>query len=151
FETDFGYDFEFLDVLAFSELFIDEQTSPISLQESDEFNQEDSAEFDGDTQFVPYDSLNHMRKFSHLQRISNHQMCRISIKYNPRLTFGQRRQFIEPVTHDQEDSPFIGDPSKPVMTRQRLHTDSEVCMYALTVSTFEPKNNKEAMADHSLL
>ncbi|GKE56476.1 retrovirus-related pol polyprotein from transposon TNT 1-94 [Tanacetum coccineum] len=37
----------------------DEQTSPISLQESDEFNQEDSAIFDGNTQFVPYDSLNH--------------------------------------------------------------------------------------------
>ncbi|GJU33344.1 retrovirus-related pol polyprotein from transposon TNT 1-94 [Tanacetum coccineum] len=43
----------------------------------------------------------------------------------------------------------IGDPSKPVMTRQRLHTDSEVCMYALTVSTIKPKNIKEAMADHS--
>ncbi|GJW59725.1 retrovirus-related pol polyprotein from transposon TNT 1-94 [Tanacetum coccineum] len=27
--------------------------------------------------------------------------------------------------------------------------DSEVCMYALTVSTIEPKNIKEAMADHS--
>ncbi|GKD69751.1 retrovirus-related pol polyprotein from transposon TNT 1-94 [Tanacetum coccineum] len=35
------------------------------------------------------------------------------------------------------------------MTRQRLHTDSEVCMYALTVSTIEPKNIKEAMAYHS--
>ncbi|GJW95142.1 retrovirus-related pol polyprotein from transposon TNT 1-94 [Tanacetum coccineum] len=34
------------------------------------------------------------------------------------------------------------------MTRQRLHTDSEVCMYALTVSIIEPKNIKEAMADH---
>ncbi|GJY65526.1 retrovirus-related pol polyprotein from transposon TNT 1-94 [Tanacetum coccineum] len=70
----------------------DEQTSPISLQESDEFNQEDSADFD-----------------------------------------------------DQ----VIGDPSKPVMTHQRLHTDSEVFMYALTVSTIEPKNIKDAMADHS--
>ncbi|GJT95783.1 retrovirus-related pol polyprotein from transposon TNT 1-94 [Tanacetum coccineum] len=30
-----------------------------------------------------------------------------------------------------------------------VHTDSEVCMYALTVSTIEPKNIKEAMADHS--
>ncbi|GJX88946.1 hypothetical protein Tco_0340960 [Tanacetum coccineum] len=51
-----------------------------------------------------------------------------------------------------EDHPLdqvIGDPSKPVMTGQRLHTDSEVCMYALTVSTIEPKNIKEAMADHS--
>ncbi|GJU03272.1 retrovirus-related pol polyprotein from transposon TNT 1-94 [Tanacetum coccineum] len=35
------------------------------------------------------------------------------------------------------------------MTRQRLQTDFEVCMYALTVSTIEPKNIKEAMADHS--
>ncbi|GJW38972.1 retrovirus-related pol polyprotein from transposon TNT 1-94 [Tanacetum coccineum] len=43
----------------------------------------------------------------------------------------------------------IGDPSKPVMTRQRLHTDSKVCMYALTVNTLEPNNIKEAMSDHS--
>ncbi|GJS99612.1 retrovirus-related pol polyprotein from transposon TNT 1-94 [Tanacetum coccineum] len=35
------------------------------------------------------------------------------------------------------------------MTRQRLQTDSEVCMFALTVSTIEPKNIKEAMAGHS--
>ncbi|GJZ98923.1 retrovirus-related pol polyprotein from transposon TNT 1-94 [Tanacetum coccineum] len=34
------------------------------------------------------------------------------------------------------------------MTRQQLHIDSEVCMYALTISTIEPKNIKEAMADH---
>ncbi|GKE92021.1 retrovirus-related pol polyprotein from transposon TNT 1-94, partial [Tanacetum coccineum] len=27
----------------------------------------------------------------------------------------------------------IGDPSKPVMTRNRLQTDAEVCMYALTI------------------
>ncbi|GJV32037.1 retrovirus-related pol polyprotein from transposon TNT 1-94, partial [Tanacetum coccineum] len=32
----------------------DEQTSPISLTEADEFNQEDSADFDGNAQFVPY-------------------------------------------------------------------------------------------------
>ncbi|GJX77299.1 retrovirus-related pol polyprotein from transposon TNT 1-94 [Tanacetum coccineum] len=35
------------------------------------------------------------------------------------------------------------------MTRQRLHKDSEVYMYALIVSTIEPKNIKEDMADHS--
>ncbi|GJV17059.1 hypothetical protein Tco_1362382 [Tanacetum coccineum] len=64
----------------------DEQTSPISLTEADEFNQEDSANFDGNSQFVPYNPPN-----------------------------------------------------------------SEVCMYALTVSTIEPKNIKEAMADHSLI
>ncbi|GJT15094.1 hypothetical protein Tco_0873800 [Tanacetum coccineum] len=67
-------------------------------------------------------------------------MCIISIKYNPQLTFGKKDHPLDQV---------IGDPSKPVMTRQWLHTDSEVCMYALTVSTIEPKNIKEAMADHS--
>ncbi|GJQ94326.1 retrovirus-related pol polyprotein from transposon TNT 1-94 [Tanacetum coccineum] len=35
------------------------------------------------------------------------------------------------------------------MTRQRLHTDYEVCMYALTVSTLKLKNIKEAMSDYS--
>ncbi|GKB95338.1 retrovirus-related pol polyprotein from transposon TNT 1-94 [Tanacetum coccineum] len=43
----------------------------------------------------------------------------------------------------------IGDPSKPVMTRSRLQTDAETCMYGLTVSTREPKNIKEAMLNHS--
>ncbi|GJT51643.1 retrovirus-related pol polyprotein from transposon TNT 1-94 [Tanacetum coccineum] len=43
----------------------------------------------------------------------------------------------------------IGDPSKLVMTRRRLHTNVEICMFALTVSTTEPKNIKEAMLDHS--
>ncbi|GJU94362.1 retrovirus-related pol polyprotein from transposon TNT 1-94 [Tanacetum coccineum] len=56
---------------------------------------------------------------------------------------------VQPSTHiwtkDHPLDQVIGDPSKPVMTCQRLHTDSEVCMYALTVSTIEPKNIKEAM------
>ncbi|GJS32889.1 retrovirus-related pol polyprotein from transposon TNT 1-94 [Tanacetum coccineum] len=43
----------------------------------------------------------------------------------------------------------IGDLSKPVMTQNRLQIESELCMYALTVSTLEPKNIKEAMPDHS--
>ncbi|GKD18646.1 retrovirus-related pol polyprotein from transposon TNT 1-94, partial [Tanacetum coccineum] len=61
-----------------------EQISPISLTEADEFNQEDSADFD-DMGFVPH---------------------------NP-----------------QKDHPLdqvIGDPSKPVMTRQRLQIDYEI-------------------------
>ncbi|GKC37370.1 hypothetical protein Tco_1049754, partial [Tanacetum coccineum] len=32
----------------------DEQTSPISLTEADEFNQENTAGFDGNAQFIPY-------------------------------------------------------------------------------------------------
>ncbi|GKE35455.1 retrovirus-related pol polyprotein from transposon TNT 1-94, partial [Tanacetum coccineum] len=59
---------------------------------------------------------------------------------------------VQPSTHiwtkDHPLDQVIVDPSKPIMTRQWLQTDSEVCMYALTVSTIEPKNIKEAMADH---
>ncbi|GJV73299.1 retrovirus-related pol polyprotein from transposon TNT 1-94 [Tanacetum coccineum] len=117
----------------------DEQTSPISLQESDEFNQEDSADFDGNTQFVPYDSLNHEEIESSTTNLEPSNV--------------QNFHQVQPLTHiwtkDHPLDQVIGDLSKPVMTRQWLHTDSEVCMYALTVSTFEPKNIKEAMADHS--
>ncbi|GKE54576.1 gag-pol polyprotein [Tanacetum coccineum] len=40
-----------------------------------------------------------------------------------------------------------GNLSKPVQTRRQLATDPEMCMFALTVSTAEPKNIKEAMVD----
>nr|GEV10260.1 reverse transcriptase domain-containing protein [Tanacetum cinerariifolium] len=39
------------------------------------------------------------------------------------------------------------NPSRLVQTRQQLETDPEMCMFALTMSTVEPKNNKEAMVD----
>nr|GEY16787.1 Gag-Pol polyprotein [Tanacetum cinerariifolium] len=41
----------------------------------------------------------------------------------------------------------IGNPSQTVRTRRQLESDSEICMFALTVSRTEPKNIKEAMAD----
>ncbi|GJR42079.1 retrovirus-related pol polyprotein from transposon TNT 1-94 [Tanacetum coccineum] len=88
----------------------DEQTSPISLTEADEFNQEDTADFDGNAQFVPYNPSSH---------------------------------------EENKSSTTALEPSNVQNFHQRLHTDSEVCMYALTVSTIEPKNIKEAMTDHS--
>nr|GEX42285.1 Gag-Pol polyprotein [Tanacetum cinerariifolium] len=39
------------------------------------------------------------------------------------------------------------NPSKPVQTRRKLATDPEMYMFAFIVSTAEPKNIKEAMAD----
>ncbi|GKE89708.1 hypothetical protein Tco_1567183, partial [Tanacetum coccineum] len=91
----------------------DEQTSPISLQESAEFNQEDSADFDGNTQFVPYDSLNH-------EEIESSTM-------NLEPSNVQNFHQVQPSTHiwikDHPLDQVIGDPSKPIMTRQRLHTD----------------------------
>nr|GEZ91609.1 Gag-Pol polyprotein [Tanacetum cinerariifolium] len=51
---------------------------------------------------------------------------------------------------EQNDHPLEQvhkNPSRPVQTRRQLTTDLEMCMFALTVSTAEPKNIKEEMAD----
>nr|GEU85171.1 uncharacterized mitochondrial protein AtMg00810-like [Tanacetum cinerariifolium] len=50
----------------------------------------------------------------------------------------------------QNDHPLeqvIGEPSRPVLTRNQLRFDGDICMYALSVSTMEPKNVKEAITD----
>ncbi|GKF59487.1 hypothetical protein Tco_0176273, partial [Tanacetum coccineum] len=119
----------------------DEQTYPISLTEAGEFNQEDFAHFDGNSQFVSYNPP------------SNEEIESSTTALEPSNV--QNFHQVQPSTHiwtkDHPLDQVIGDPSKLVMTRQRLHTDSEVCMYALTVSTIEPKNIKEAMADNQII
>nr|GEV27231.1 retrovirus-related Pol polyprotein from transposon TNT 1-94 [Tanacetum cinerariifolium] len=50
-------------------------------------------------------------------------------------------------TKDHPLEQVHGNPSRPVQTRRQLATDPKMCMFALTVSTAEPKNIKEAMAD----
>nr|GEX88807.1 retrovirus-related Pol polyprotein from transposon TNT 1-94 [Tanacetum cinerariifolium] len=61
--------------------------------------------------------------------------------------------FYQPYPHEfqwTKDHPLeqvIGEPSQPVLTRNKLQSDGDMCMYALTVSTMEPKNVKEAMTD----
>ncbi|GJS58380.1 hypothetical protein Tco_0653164 [Tanacetum coccineum] len=117
----------------------EEQTSLISLNKADELNQEDSAYFDGNTVFVPYDAPNFKEVESSttaLDPSNMHEFHQIQLSTH-----------IWTKAHHLEQ--VIGDPSKPVMTRQRLHTDFKACMHALTVSTLEPKNIKEAMSDHS--
>nr|GEX22021.1 hypothetical protein [Tanacetum cinerariifolium] len=51
----------------------------------------------------------------------------------------------EPQDHPLEQ--VIEEPSRPVLTRNQLRSDGDMCMYALTLSTMEPKNVKEAMTD----
>ncbi|GJZ73781.1 retrovirus-related pol polyprotein from transposon TNT 1-94 [Tanacetum coccineum] len=96
------------------------------------------ADFDGNSQFVSYNPPSHEEIESSTTALEPSNV--------------QNFHQVQPSTHiwtkDHPLDQVIGDPSKPVMTRQWLHTDSEVCMYALTVSTIEPKNIKEAMADH---
>nr|GEW72313.1 retrovirus-related Pol polyprotein from transposon TNT 1-94 [Tanacetum cinerariifolium] len=49
--------------------------------------------------------------------------------------------------HLYKKLPSLPHTTLPVQTRRQLATDPEMCMFALTVSTAEPKNIKEAMAD----
>ncbi|GKC32174.1 retrovirus-related pol polyprotein from transposon TNT 1-94, partial [Tanacetum coccineum] len=61
--------------------------------------------------------------------------------------------FYQPCQHNYQwtkDHPLeqvIGEPSRPVLTRNQLRSDGEICIYALTVSTMEPRNIKEVMTD----
>ncbi|GJZ97736.1 integrase, catalytic region, zinc finger, CCHC-type containing protein [Tanacetum coccineum] len=64
-------------------------------------------------------------------------------------TFYQRHHFGYHWTKDDPQEQVRGNPSKPMQTRQQLATDPEMCMFALTVSTAEPKNIKESMDDHA--
>ena len=50
-------------------------------------------------------------------------------------------------TKDHPLVQVIGEPSRPVQTRNQLRTDSDMLMYALSVSTTLPANLKEAMND----
>nr|GFA32149.1 hypothetical protein [Tanacetum cinerariifolium] len=50
-------------------------------------------------------------------------------------------------TKDHPLEQVIGEPSRLVLTRNQLRFDGDMCMYALTVSTMEPKNVKEALTD----
>nr|GEU43114.1 hypothetical protein [Tanacetum cinerariifolium] len=45
------------------------------------------------------------------------------------------------------DQQVIGEPSRPVLTRNLLKTDVDMCINALTVSIIEPKSVKEALTN----
>nr|GEV30859.1 hypothetical protein [Tanacetum cinerariifolium] len=62
-------------------------------------------------------------------------------------TFNQPQVSAYRWTKDHPLEQVRRNPSRPVQTRRQLATDLEMCMFALTVSTAEPKNIKEAMAD----
>ncbi|GKC88753.1 hypothetical protein Tco_1149402 [Tanacetum coccineum] len=107
----------------------EDQISPILSNDVVELVQEDSTDFDGNTLFTPYDAL----------MIEEAESPSIVVDPSNMHEFNQ----VQPSTHIWTKAHYleqvIGDPSKLVMTRSRLHTDAEVCMYALTESTTEPK------------
>ncbi|GJU38803.1 retrovirus-related pol polyprotein from transposon TNT 1-94 [Tanacetum coccineum] len=112
---------------------------PISHDEADEFVQEDSTDLGGNTLLSPY----HTPMFEEAESSSTAE----DPSNMHTITHFQPSTHTWTKAHPLEQ--VIGDPSRPVMTRSRLNTDPEVCMYALTMSTTEPKNIKEAMSDHS--
>nr|GEU89884.1 hypothetical protein [Tanacetum cinerariifolium] len=63
------------------------------------------------------------------------------------LTFNQPQVFEYRWTKDHPLEQVRGNPSRPVQTRRQLATNPKMCMFTLTMSTAEPKNIKEAMAD----
>ncbi|GJR76656.1 gag-pol polyprotein [Tanacetum coccineum] len=116
-----------------------EPNSPVLNEVADEFVQEDVADFDGNM-------------FHNAPQTPEFDVAESSSTYQDPSNmhqFHQQHRSIDRWTKNHPLEQVIGDPSKPVMTRKRLQTDAEVCMYALTVSTIEPKNIKEAMLDHS--
>nr|GEX20565.1 hypothetical protein [Tanacetum cinerariifolium] len=50
-------------------------------------------------------------------------------------------------TKDHPLEQVIGEPSRPVLIRNQLRSDGDMCIYALTVSTMDPKNVKEVMTN----
>nr|GEX03275.1 hypothetical protein [Tanacetum cinerariifolium] len=72
---------------------------------------------------------------------------------SPNVDPSNMHTFYQPYPHEfqwTKDHPLeqvIGEPSRPVLIRNQLRSDGDMCMYALTVSTMESKNVKKAMTD----
>ncbi|GJW20090.1 hypothetical protein Tco_0030712 [Tanacetum coccineum] len=117
-----------------------EQISPILNDKADEFIQEEYYEnLDRNTLLSPYHTpmFEEAKSSSTAKDPSNLKV----------ITLVQPSIHVWTKAHPLDQ--VIGDPSRLVMRRSRLVTDSELCMYTLTISTTKQKNIKEAMADHS--
>ncbi|GKB10347.1 hypothetical protein Tco_0844270 [Tanacetum coccineum] len=113
--------------------------SPVINKVDDGFVQEDVTEFDGNM-------------FHNAPQTPEFEIVKSSSTYQDPSNmhqFHQQHRSTDRWTKNHPLEQVIGDPSKPVMTRKRLQTNTEVCIYALTVSTIEPKNIKEDTLDHS--
>ncbi|GJV66924.1 retrovirus-related pol polyprotein from transposon TNT 1-94 [Tanacetum coccineum] len=121
------------------EFFNAEPTTPITNVNAEE-NIDNQVE---DTQFHPNEFIN---PFCTPVREVAESSSR-NIDNSNMHTFYKPRNSEYRWTKDHPLSQVHGNPSKPVQTRRQLATDPEMCMFALTVSTAEPKNIKEVMAD----
>nr|GFD09038.1 integrase, catalytic region, zinc finger, CCHC-type, peptidase aspartic, catalytic [Tanacetum cinerariifolium] len=105
-------------------------------QDVDELNS--NAMFDGNTFVNPFaTSSSNAAETSSSQNVDPSNMH----------TFYQPYPYKFQWTKDHPLEQVIGEPSRPVLIRNQLRSDGDMCMYTLTVSTMELKNVKEAMTD----
>ncbi|GKA52617.1 retrovirus-related pol polyprotein from transposon TNT 1-94 [Tanacetum coccineum] len=96
--------------------------TPVSNKNADESIQEDVVEPDRNAYYNPL----HTHVFEEAKSSSTYQDSSNMHK------FYQKHHSADMWTKNHPIEQVIGDLSKPVMTRSRLHTDAEMCMYALT-------------------
>ncbi|GKE79947.1 retrovirus-related pol polyprotein from transposon TNT 1-94 [Tanacetum coccineum] len=118
-----------------------EPTTPTTNVNAEE-NNTDQAE---DAQFKPYEFINPF--CTPIQEVA--ESSSRNVDTSNMHTFYQRHRSDYHWTKDHSLEQVRGNPSKPVQKRRQMSTDSEMCMFVLAVSTTEPKNIKEAMADHA--
>nr|GFA50379.1 hypothetical protein [Tanacetum cinerariifolium] len=109
---------------------------PITSQDVDELNS--NAMVDGNTFVNPVaNSSTSAAESSSSQNVDPSNMH----------TFYQPYPYEFQWTKDHPLEQVIGEPLRPILTRNQLRSDGDMCMFALIVSTMEPKNVKEAMTD----
>ncbi|GKA58743.1 retrovirus-related pol polyprotein from transposon TNT 1-94 [Tanacetum coccineum] len=109
-------------VVSSEEQVVTEPNSPVLNEVADEFVQEDVTDFDGNT-------------FHNAPQTPEFDVAESSSTYQDPSNmhqFHQQHRSIDRWTKNHPLEQVISDPSKPVMTRKRLQTNAEVCMYALT-------------------
>ncbi|GKD74751.1 integrase, catalytic region, zinc finger, CCHC-type containing protein [Tanacetum coccineum] len=98
-----------------------------------------------DAQFIPYEFFNPF--CIPVQEVV--ESSSRNVDNSNMHTFYQRHQSDYRWTKNHPLEQVCRNLSKPVQTRIQLATDPEMCMFTLTVSTAEPTNIKEEMADHA--
>nr|GEY06733.1 Gag-Pol polyprotein [Tanacetum cinerariifolium] len=84
---------------------------------------------------------------------ANSSTCAAAASSSQNLDPSNMHTFYQPYPHEfqwTKDHPLeqvIGEPSRPVVTRNQLRSDGDMCMYVLSVSSMKQKNVKEAMTD----
>nr|GEX02828.1 retrovirus-related Pol polyprotein from transposon TNT 1-94 [Tanacetum cinerariifolium] len=109
---------------------------PTTLQDVDELNS--NAMVDGNTFVNPF---------------ANSSTSAVASSSSQNVDPSNMHMFYQPYpyefqwTKDHHLEQVIGEPSQPILTRNQLRSDGDMCMYALSVSTMESENVKEAITD----